>query len=54
MCHCNGTVIYANDDGTKSVSKSVTEEITCSTDVFGDPAPGQRKSCTCLPGMGLQ
>jgi len=47
VCHCDGIVRYGH--GEKWYWTEVESSIGCNNQKFGDPNPGQRKSCTCLP-----
>jgi hypothetical protein len=49
-CNVSGTAEVRYGTATQYVTKTVTGPVTCSNDVFGDPAPGYAKTCSIASG----
>eukprot|EP00667_Euglena_gracilis_P003082 EG_transcript_3090 len=47
-CYCNGSVKYGVGD-IWTVPRTITGQIACTNNQFGDPKPGRVKACLCLP-----
>jgi hypothetical protein len=48
FCGFQGTARVVYGAGSQVTSRLVTNGVPCTNSVFGDPAPGQRKSCYVL------